>query len=81
VLFALTAAQTAGLAKTYADGRLKAMQAQLSKPKSGFIDELDDLPLEPAAAHLFFRLVSRRHERASLPNAGNQPIGEGTGVR
>ena len=48
----------------------------LSKPKVLIIDELGYLPLEPAAAHLFFQLVSRRYERASMLITSNRPVGE-----
>ncbi|NMG72936.1 ATP-binding protein, partial [Parazoarcus communis] len=41
-------------------GRLEEKLLQISKPKLLIIDELGYLPLEPAAAHLFFQLVSRR---------------------
>jgi DNA replication protein DnaC len=33
-----------------------------SQAKLLVVDELGYLPLEPDAAHLFFQLVSRRHE-------------------
>jgi DNA replication protein DnaC len=49
---------------------------QLSKPKLLIIDELGYLPLEPAAAHLCFQLVSRRYERASTLITSNRPVGE-----
>ena len=41
------------------------------------IDELGYLPLEPAAAHPFFQLVSRRYERASMliPATGRSASG------
>ena len=35
-----------------------------------------DRRLEPAAAHLFFQLVSRRYERASVLITSNRPVGE-----
>jgi DNA replication protein DnaC len=59
-----------------ADGRLEEKLLQLSKPKLLIIDELGYLPLEPAAAHLFFQLVSRRYERASMLITSNRPVGE-----
>ena len=70
------AALMAGLTKAHADGRLEEKLLQLSKPKLLIIDELGYLPLEPAAAHLFFQLVSRRYERASVLITSNRPVGE-----
>ena len=40
------------------------------------LDELGYLPFEPAAAHLFFQLVSRRYERGSMLITSNRSIGE-----
>jgi DNA replication protein DnaC len=34
------------------------------------------LPLEPAAAHLFFQLVSRRYEKGTMLITSNPSIGE-----
>ena len=76
VLFSSAAALMAGLSKAHADGRLEERLVQLSKPKLLIIDELGYLPLEPAAAHLFFQLVSRRYERASVLITSNRPVGE-----
>ena len=76
VLFSSAAALMAGLTKAHADGRLEERLVQLSKPKLLIIDELGYLPLEPAAAHLFFQLVSRRYERASVLITSNRPVGE-----
>ena len=76
VLFSSAAALMAGLTKAHADGRLEEKLVQLSKPKLLIIDELGYLPLEPAAAHLFFQLVSRRYERASVLITSNRPVGE-----
>ena len=76
VLFTSAAALMAGLTKAHADGRLEEKLLQLSKPKLLIIDELGYLPLEPAAAHLFFQLVSRRYERASMLITSNRPVGE-----
>ncbi len=43
-------------------------------------DELGYLPFEPNAAHLFFQLVSRRHERGSLLVTSNRSVGERGGT-
>ena len=66
----------AGLTKAHADGRLEEKLVQLSKPKLLIIDELGYLLPEPAAAHLFFQLVSRRYERANVLITSNRPVGE-----
>ena len=76
VLFSSAAALMAGLTKAHAEGRLEEKLLQLSKPKLLIVDELGYLPLEPAAAHLFFQLVSRRYERSSLLVTSNRPVGE-----
>jgi hypothetical protein len=39
-------------------------------------DEPGDLPFEPNAAHLFFRLVARRYQRGRLLVTSNRAIGE-----
>jgi len=76
VLFTSAVALMAGLTKAHSDGRLEEKLMQLSKPKLLVVDELGYLPLEPAAAHLFFQLVSRRYERASLLITSNRPVSE-----
>lgn len=76
VLFTSAAALMANLTKAHAEGRLEEKLQQLIKPKLLIVDELGYLPLEPAAAHLFFQLVSRRYERASLMVTSNRPVGE-----
>lgn len=76
VLFSSVAALMAGLTKAHDEGRLEEKLMQLANPKLLIVDELGYLPLEPAAAHLFFQLVSRRYERASLLATSNRPVGE-----
>ncbi|MBK1716661.1 IS21-like element helper ATPase IstB [Thiocystis violacea] len=76
VLFTSAAALMAGLTKAHSDAHLEDKLMQLAKPKRLIIDELGYLPLEPAAAHLFFQLVSRRYERASVLITSNRPVGE-----
>ncbi|MDR4127290.1 IS21-like element helper ATPase IstB [Yanghanlia caeni] len=76
VLFLTAAALMGQLMKAYTDGHLEEKLMQLSKPKLLIIDELGYLPLEPAAAHLFFQLVARRYERSSILITSNRPVGE-----
>jgi len=45
-----------------------------SKPKLLIIDELGYLPFERRSAHLFFQLVARRYEWASLLITTNQLV-------
>ena len=59
-------------------GRLR----KLTKPKLLIMDESGYLPLEPAAAHLLFQLVSRRYERGSTIITSNRAVGDwGTVLR
>ena len=76
VLFTSAAALMAALTKAHGEGRLEEKLLQLSKPTLLIIDELGYLPLAPAAAHLFFQLVSRRYERGSIMITSNRPVGE-----
>jgi DNA replication protein DnaC len=76
VQFTSAAAVIAQLAKAQADGRLEDKLAHFAKPKCLIIDELGYLPFEPAAAHLFFQLVSRRYERGALLITSNRSVGE-----
>ena len=66
----------AQLAKAHADGKLEERITHFAKPKLLIIDELGYLPFEPAAAHLFFQLVSRRYERGSILITSNRAVGE-----
>ncbi|WP_363323040.1 ATP-binding protein [uncultured Jannaschia sp.] len=66
----------ANLAKAQAAGRLEEQLAHYAKPKLLIVDELGYLPLEPDAAHLFFQLVSRRHERGAMLVTSNRAVGE-----
>ena len=58
------------------ENRLDAELRAIGRARLLVIDELGYLPLEPAAAHLFFQLVSRRYERASVLITSNRPVGE-----
>lgn len=52
------AALVTALGKAHLEGRLDERIAQYATPKLPIVDELGDLPFEPAAAHLFVTLGS-----------------------
>src|SRR6266498_6053893 len=54
------------LVKAFNENRLERTLQQLTYPKVLVIDEIGYLPLSNTEASLFFRLVARRYERASL---------------
>ena len=60
------------LHKALHENRLERALKQLTYPKVLIIDELGYLPLNRMEASLFFRLVSRRYERASLIVTSNK---------
>ena len=60
------------LNKAVHENRLERTLKQLTYPKLLIIDELGYLPLSRLEASLFFRLVSRRYERASLIITSNK---------
>ena len=60
------------LAKAQHENRLERSLKQLVYPKVLIIDEIGYLPLSQAEASLFFRLVVRRYERASLIVTSNK---------
>ena len=64
------------LVKAQQQGTLEMRLAQYAKPKLLIIDELGYLPLEPAAGHLFFQLISRRYEQGSVLISSNRPVEE-----
>jgi DNA replication protein DnaC len=64
------------LVKGQQQGTLEVRLAQYAKPKLLIIDELGYLPLEPAAGHLFFQLISRRYEQGSVLISSNHPVQE-----
>jgi DNA replication protein DnaC len=66
----------AQLAKAHSEGRLEDRLTHFGKPRLLIVDELGYLPFEPAAAHLFFQLMSRRYERGSMLISSNRSIGE-----
>jgi DNA replication protein DnaC len=74
VLFTSATALLAALAKAETDGQLPERLTYYTKPKLLIIDELGYLPFERRSAHLFFQLVARRYERASLLITTNQIV-------
>jgi DNA replication protein DnaC len=64
------------LIKAQQQGTLEARLALYAKPKLLIVDELGYLPLEPAAGHLFFQLISRRYEQGSVLISSNRPVEE-----
>jgi DNA replication protein DnaC len=76
VQFTTATTLVASLVKAHAERRLDERLATLAKPRLLIIDELGYLPLEPAAAHLFFQLVSRRYEKGALLITSNRAVGE-----
>lgn len=74
VLFTSATALLAALSKAETDGQLADRLMFYTKPKLLIIDELGYLPFERRSAHLFFQLVARRYERASLLITTNQLV-------
>lgn len=60
------------LRKASAEQRLDKVLQQLTYPKVLILDELGYLPMNRAESSLFFRLVTRRYERASLILTSNK---------
>jgi DNA replication protein DnaC len=60
------------LTKALHENRLERSLQQLTYPKVLIIDEIGYLPLSQTEASLFFRLVVRRYERASLIVTSNK---------
>ena len=60
------------LSKANSENRLEQTLKQLTYPKLLIIDELGYLPLSRFEASLFFRLIVRRYERASLIITSNK---------
>ena len=60
------------LLKAFNENRLERSLQQLTYPKVLIIDEIGYLPLSNTEASLFFRLVARRYERASLIVTSNK---------
>jgi len=72
VLFLTLEALMNRLTKAMSENRLDRSLQQLVYPKVLIIDELGYLPLSRIEASLFFRLVARRYERASLIVTSNK---------
>jgi DNA replication protein DnaC len=72
VLFLTLEALMTRLNKALHENRLERSLQQLSYPKLLIIDEVGYLPLTRSEATLFFRLVVRRYERASLVITSNK---------
>lgn len=60
------------LVKAFHENRLERSLQQLTYPKVLIVDEIGYLPLSQLEASLFFRLVVRRYERASLIVTSNK---------
>lgn len=60
------------LVKAFHENRLERSLQQLVYPKVLIVDEIGYLPLSNLEASLFFRLVARRYERASLIVTSNK---------
>lgn len=72
VLFLTLEALMTRLVKAFHENRLDRSLQQLVYPKVLIIDEIGYLPLSQLEASLFFRLVARRYERASLIVTSNK---------
>jgi len=72
VLFLTLEALMTRLTKALNENRLERSLKQLVYPKVLIVDELGYLPLSRHEASLFFRLVTRRYERASLIVTSNK---------
>ena len=64
------------LKKARGENRLERTLQQLSYPKVLIVDEIGYLPLSRDEASLFFRLVTRRYERASLILTSNKSFAD-----
>jgi len=72
VLFLTLEALMTRLTKALNENRLERSLQQLTYPKVLTVDEIGYLPLSRLEASLFFRLVARRYERASLVITSNK---------
>lgn len=72
VLFLTLESLMTRLVKAFHENRLERSLQQLVYPKVLIIDEIGYLPLSSLEASLFFRLVTRRYERASLIVTSNK---------
>jgi DNA replication protein DnaC len=72
VLFLTLETLMTRLVKARHENRLERALQQLTYPKLLIVDEIGYLPLSREEASLFFRLVVRRYERASLIVTSNK---------
>ena len=72
VLFLTLETLITRLRRAQAENRLEWQLAQWITPKLLVVDELGYLPMSRDEANLFFRLVARRYERASLIITSNK---------
>lgn len=72
VLFLTLESLMARLVKAFHENRLERSLQQLVYPKVLIVDEIGYLPLSQLEASLFFRLVARRYERASMIVTSNK---------
>ena len=72
VLFLTLEGLMTRLVKAFHENRLDRSLQQLVYPKVLIVDEIGYLPLSQLEASLFFRLVARRYERASLIITSNK---------
>lgn len=72
VLFMTLEALMSRLVRAMTENRLERSLQQLIYPKVLIIDEIGYLPLSQQEANLFFRLVVRRYERASMIITSNK---------
>lgn len=72
VLFLTLESLMSRLTRAQSENRLERSLQQLVYPKLLIIDEIGYLPLSRLEASLFFRLIVRRYERASLVVTSNK---------
>ena len=72
VLFLTLEGLMTRLTKAFTENRLERSLQQLTYPKLLIIDEVGYLPLSRPEASVFFRLIARRYERASLIITSNK---------
>jgi len=72
VLFMTLEALLTRLSRAHRENRLDRQLQQLVYPKMLIIDEMGYLPMNRQEASIFFRLLSRRYERASLVLTSNK---------
>ncbi|MPY63381.1 IS21-like element helper ATPase IstB [Streptomyces spongiae] len=75
VLFATAAEWAARLSGARAEGRLAEELTALDAHAVLIVDEVGYVPFDADTAHLFFRLVAHRYERASLIVTSDRPLG------